>query len=71
MSSSDSILCAPQNLPQEIVETVIDHCSDFRSTLLSCALVSKKWLPRSQYHLFREIRVFGYPQVVRSRLLYL
>ncbi|KAK7459557.1 hypothetical protein VKT23_009539 [Stygiomarasmius scandens] len=56
------------SIPQEIIENIIDSCSNNRPALLCCALVSKQWLPRSRQHLFYKIRIFGYPEVVEKRL---
>lgn len=42
-------------LPQELVEHIIDILWDHRSALKSCALVSRAWWPRSQYHLCRIV----------------
>ncbi|KAF5361128.1 hypothetical protein D9758_009053 [Tetrapyrgos nigripes] len=50
--SSDSL-----DLPQEIVDQVIDDVQDDPPTLKSCSLVSRIWLPRARTHLFREIKL--------------
>lgn len=46
--------------PQEIVDEIIDHLADDKTTrfvsLRSCSLVSSQWLYRSQKHLFHEMR---------------
>lgn len=39
-------------LPQELVDAIIDYLFDDHDTLKSCALVEKRWLKRSRYHLF-------------------
>ncbi|KAJ7168483.1 hypothetical protein C8R46DRAFT_1217891 [Mycena filopes] len=41
----------------EILDHVLDHLSDSRRDLLACALVSKLWVPRAQFHIFREIEL--------------
>lgn len=40
-------------LPNELVDKVIDNLCDECSTLKVCALISKSWLPRSRFYLFR------------------
>jgi hypothetical protein len=42
-------------LPQELIDSVIDHCHDDHSTLKTCALVCKTWLPSSRSHIFHAI----------------
>ena len=44
-------------LPLELEERVIDSSCDSVSTLRSCSLTCRRWLPRSRYHLFSSIRV--------------
>ena len=45
--------------PQEIVDGIIDHLADDKTTrvvsLQGCSLVSSQWLYRSQKHLFHEM----------------
>jgi hypothetical protein len=36
---------------------IIDHLHDCKSSLQSCALVSRTWLPASRFHLFRSIEL--------------
>ncbi|KAF9443191.1 hypothetical protein P691DRAFT_680026 [Macrolepiota fuliginosa MF-IS2] len=43
------------HLPQELVDSIIEYVGDDRSTLCSCALVSRSWLHSSRYHLFANI----------------
>ncbi|KAJ7060943.1 hypothetical protein C8F01DRAFT_1141362 [Mycena amicta] len=43
-------------LPQEILEVILDHVHD-RDTLRSCALVASCFLTRSQQRLFRSMRI--------------
>jgi len=42
-------------LPQELVEDVVDCLSDDRPALEACSLVAKTWLPRSRHHLFNRV----------------
>lgn len=42
-------------LPQELVDSIIDHVDSDRNTLFACALVSRSWLHSSRYHLFDNI----------------
>jgi len=44
-------------LPQELVDSIIDHLHDDPATLHSCALVSSAWLPASRYHIFRRVSI--------------
>lgn len=45
--------------PQEVTERIIDCASDSAAgkNLKSFSLVSRAWLPRSRFHLFRRLRV--------------
>ncbi|KAF9255821.1 hypothetical protein L218DRAFT_1032057 [Marasmius fiardii PR-910] len=42
-------------LPPELVDNIIELCSDDRKTLFTLALVCKLWLPLVQYYLFDRI----------------
>ncbi|XP_006457220.1 hypothetical protein AGABI2DRAFT_123088 [Agaricus bisporus var. bisporus H97] len=42
-------------LPQELVDTVIDHLHADRAALAACALVCQSWLHTSRQHLFATI----------------
>jgi hypothetical protein len=50
-------------LPIDIISEVIDHLgssqheSDSFKALLNCALVSRTWIPRSRYQLFRDVSI--------------
>jgi hypothetical protein len=41
--------------PQELIDRVIDQLHDDKRALATCALVNRKWVYRSRYHLFRTI----------------
>ena len=43
-------------LPPEILDLIVDHLRDERTTLKVCCLVSKSWIPRTRKHLFAYIR---------------
>lgn len=43
-------------LPQNVIDTIIDHLRDKPVDLRACSLVAKNWKSRSQCHLFREIQ---------------
>ncbi|THU81705.1 hypothetical protein K435DRAFT_603998, partial [Dendrothele bispora CBS 962.96] len=43
------------DLPQELIDTLIDQVQDCPHTLRSCSLVARLWLPRSRVHLFKRI----------------
>ncbi|PIL35671.1 hypothetical protein GSI_02401 [Ganoderma sinense ZZ0214-1] len=44
-------------LPPELYDCILDYFSEDKSTLRTCALVTRKWLPRARYHLFRSIYI--------------
>ncbi|KAL4250427.1 hypothetical protein ABKN59_003334 [Abortiporus biennis] len=46
-----------RNISQELVDYIIDHLYDDKSTLLMCGLVSRSFHIASRYHLFHTIRV--------------
>ncbi|TCD62477.1 hypothetical protein EIP91_006825 [Steccherinum ochraceum] len=41
----------------EIIEMVVDFLRGDKSTLSACATVSKLWLTRARYHLFRTVQI--------------
>ncbi|CAL1710396.1 unnamed protein product [Somion occarium] len=45
------------NIPQEVVDYVVDFLHDDKLSLFHCALLSSAWLESSRYHLFRIIRI--------------
>lgn len=42
-------------LPPEITDLIVDHLHDDKHTLSVCAVVSRRWLPGCQFHLFRQV----------------
>ncbi|KAF5328738.1 hypothetical protein D9619_011589 [Psilocybe cf. subviscida] len=46
---------AQGRLPQELVDSIIDHLWDDHATLNACALVSPNWWDRSRMHVFRKV----------------
>ncbi|KAJ3515175.1 hypothetical protein NLJ89_g1923 [Agrocybe chaxingu] len=42
-------------LPQEILEAIIDVFSDDQASLRACALVASSWTPRARHHLFGHL----------------
>ena len=44
------------NLPEELLDHVVDLLRNTRDALKSCCLVSKSWVPRSRKHLFALIK---------------
>ena len=44
------------NLPGEMLDNIVDNLRDSRPALMNCCPVSKSWVPRSQKHLFAEVR---------------
>lgn len=51
------------DLPQELVDLVIDHFYDDPTTLRICALVSRRWQQAARTHIFRET-LLRHPQDV-------
>lgn len=41
----------------ELLDAIIDQLHDEETSLLSCSLVAKSWLPRARFHLFGTIRI--------------
>ncbi|PCH43546.1 hypothetical protein WOLCODRAFT_18414 [Wolfiporia cocos MD-104 SS10] len=46
-------------LPQEMIDSIIDHHHADPAMLRTCALVSRSWVHASQYHLFYSITIDG------------
>lgn len=47
------------DIPQEIVDEIIDHFSGDRTTLLACSLTSRAWVHRSRKYLFAKLTLTG------------
>ncbi|KAJ7019828.1 hypothetical protein C8F04DRAFT_326043 [Mycena alexandri] len=53
----------PNSLPRfvlaipELLDHIVDYLADSPEDLLACALVSKSWVPRAQFHLFRKVEL--------------
>jgi len=43
------------HLPAELLDHIVDHLHNIKSTLRNCCLVSKSWIPRARKHLFAEV----------------
>ena len=43
------------SLPQEIIDTIVDHLQDDKRSLATCAFLGFDWVYRSRNHLFRTI----------------
>ncbi len=62
-------MCSEYSTPpisiQEVLDLVIDHLHEDKSSLASCALVARSWLPSSHLHLFStlQVTVDGVPRV--------
>ncbi|KAK7045010.1 hypothetical protein R3P38DRAFT_2609354 [Favolaschia claudopus] len=57
------------NLAQELVDAILDFLHDDRSSLCTSALVARRWLPASRYHIFQRItlnNVFSTHRVFRD-----
>ncbi|KAF7365543.1 hypothetical protein MVEN_00427600 [Mycena venus] len=42
-------------LPQELIEVIIDHLADDSTSLKACSLVCRAWVCRSRRHLYKHI----------------
>lgn len=60
MSSNIATSCA-SCLPPELLDLIIDELQHDKSSLTSCSLVCKAWLPRSSEHLFGSSRISCLP----------
>ncbi|KAI0647585.1 hypothetical protein C8Q79DRAFT_636548 [Trametes meyenii] len=56
-------------LPPELYDATIDYLEDDVESLRACGLACKTWLPRSRFHLFRNVRLRHADDVVRFRAL--
>lgn len=45
-----------EDMPQETLDAVIDELADDKVALKACCLVSRRWVWRSQHHLFKKVR---------------
>lgn len=45
------------SFPNELVDAIIDHNHDDRTTLLASALVARQWTGASRYHVFTEVKI--------------
>jgi len=46
------------SLPPEILDFIIDHLRDEPTTLKTCCVVSKSWVPRTRRHLFARVTFY-------------
>ena len=46
----------PPTLPPEMLDLIVDHLCDERTTLESCCLVSTSWVTRARRHLFSDVK---------------
>ncbi|KAJ7714463.1 hypothetical protein B0H14DRAFT_659017, partial [Mycena olivaceomarginata] len=58
-------------LPQELVEAILDHVADDFHSLKACSLVCHAWLSRSRWHLFKTYylmsnMISGFCEVLRA-----
>jgi len=49
----------PRPPPPEIVDLIIDHLRDEQSTLRTCCVVSKTWVPRTRKHIFYRVELIS------------
>ena len=55
----------PPDLPEELLDRIVDLLRDSRDALRSCCFVSKSWIPRARKHLFAAV-FFETPRQVQS-----
>ena len=48
---------SPCEIPQEIIDKIIDLCSADKKTLKACSLISRAWVDRTRKHLFSRLRL--------------
>lgn len=53
------------DLPQELVDVVIDYLHRYRSTLRACSLTCSSWVSPSRYHLFYRLLLKDESTLVR------
>ncbi|KAM6503365.1 hypothetical protein JOM56_000308 [Amanita muscaria] len=56
------------NLPTELFDAIFNHLSDDKSSLRSCCLASRAFLPTAQALLFRRVVLYAYPLQERPHL---
>ena len=47
----------PTEIPQELIDQVIDLCSADKKTLKACSLISRAWVYRTRKHLFSTLKL--------------
>ncbi|KAJ3477617.1 hypothetical protein NLI96_g10339 [Meripilus lineatus] len=52
----------PPEIPQELVDNIIDHLHDDTPSLIVTSLVSKAWMHSSRFHLFSSIDIVDDPE---------
>ena len=53
-------------LPPEVLDLIVDHLCDERTTLKACCLVSKSWIPRTRKYLFAHLRLHHTDRPIQS-----
>ena len=43
------------DIPQEIIDEIIDRCAEDKRTLIACSLTSRTWVYRTRKHLFSKL----------------
>lgn len=56
-TTTETVSSQTPAIPQELVDTIIDHSHSDRQLLGTCALVCRSWVPPSRYHLFNYIAI--------------
>ena len=47
----------PTEIPQEMIDQVVDLCSAEKTTLKACSLISRAWVYRTRKHLFSTLKL--------------
>ena len=62
-SGATTMACS---LPSEILDLIVDHLRDERTTLKACCVTSKSWVPRARKHLFARIQFHARERPIES-----
>lgn len=56
-ATSERMILGIHELPQEILDAIIDFLQEDRKALISCTLILRQWVYRARYHLFSTLYV--------------
>ena len=58
-----------REIPQEMIDEIIDLCSADKKTLITCSLVSRAWVYRTRKHLFSTLELTDKTLITWSRVI--